>query len=270
VTLARAPARGDSAPRIDDPEYFVRLADVEARHWWALGLWRLTSYWLDADLRGRRGLRALDIGCGAGMTACRLSNRSEISEVIGLDPAPRALALAGARFPGRLVRGSMLELPFDDGAFDLVTCFDVIQHIASGERPRALAELRRVLPANGLAAVRSNGRGWAGDRSTFRLGQLAGLLRDAGFQVRRSSYANALPALFQELSGALDVFRRDPRVEARRRGHPAGGGLRIAVPAAPWNELMKGVTSLEAWLAGRVGVRLPFGHSTLVLIERAA
>src|SRR5262249_9724527 len=53
--------------RIDDPAYFDRLADVEARHWWALGLWRLASYWLDAALAGRSGLRALDVGCGTGL-----------------------------------------------------------------------------------------------------------------------------------------------------------------------------------------------------------
>jgi hypothetical protein len=28
------------------------------------------------------------------------------------------------------------------------------------------------------------------------------------------------------------------------------------------------VASAEAWVAGRLGARLPFGHSTLVLAER--
>ena len=35
---------------IDDPAYFDRLAEVEAAHWWSLGMWRLASHWLDAAL----------------------------------------------------------------------------------------------------------------------------------------------------------------------------------------------------------------------------
>ena len=42
---------------IDQPAYFDRLAEVEAAHWWSLGMWRLASHWLSAAIRGRRGLR---------------------------------------------------------------------------------------------------------------------------------------------------------------------------------------------------------------------
>jgi len=249
-----------AAPTIESPAYFRLLAEVEARHWWSAGMWQLASYWLDAALAGRSGLRALDVGCGTGLTAVRLSRRGDVGRVVGLDPSPEALKFA-RRHALPLVRGSALDLPFASGRFDVVTCFDVVQHLPPGAYPRAAEELCRVLAPGGVAVVRSNGRGWSGGGSAHRLGGLVRVLESAGLTVRRASYANALPSLAQEVRGAL----------ARKggaRGHPSGGGLTIRVPA-PWqNRVMRGVSGAEAWAAGRLGVPLPFGHSTLVLAGR--
>jgi SAM-dependent methyltransferase len=253
---------------IDDPAYFDRLADVEARHWWALGMWRLASYWLDGALVGRSDVRVLDVGCGTGLTAARLSGRPEVGEVVGLDPSPEALALAAGRHDGRLVLGSALDLPFDPGRFDLVTCFDVLQHLPPGGDRQAVGELKRVLSPKGLALVRSNGRGWGGDGSAYRLADVVRLFQNAGFRIRRASYANGLPALAQEVRGRLARWTRPGHDREAPLSHPSGGGLRIRVPHPHVNRLMGKVSGAEAWLAGRIGVPLPFGHSTLVLAER--
>src|SRR4051812_43708608 len=118
-----------TAPTIDDPAYFARLAEVEAAHWWSLGMWRIASCWLADAVRGRRGLRALDVGCGTGLGAVRLAGRPEVGHVVGLDPSPEALAHARRLHGFPLVLGSVLDLPFDSACFDVVTCFDVIQHV---------------------------------------------------------------------------------------------------------------------------------------------
>lgn len=252
---------------IDDPAYFDRLAEVEDAHWWALGMWRLASYWLDAALGDRRGLTALDIGCGAGLTITRLSQRREVARVVGLDPSPEALAWARRRHDGPLVRGGAIELPFPDRSFDLVTCFDVLQHLPEGRDVRAAAEVRRVLRPGGVALIRSNARGWssppAGVDRPYRLRELVGVLRAGGLRVRRATLANCLPALAQEVRGRVRAVR-----EGGCRPHPAGGGLQIRVPH-PWvNRLMGGVAAAESALAGKLGVALPFGHSTIALAER--
>lgn len=245
-----------AAPTIDDPAYFDRLAAVEAGHWWALGMWRLAAYWLDSALAGRVGLRALDLGCGTGGTAVRLERRPEITSVVGLDPSPEALGHARRRHGFPLARGSALALPFAAGRFDVVTCFDVFQHLDPGGDRRAAREIRRVLAPGGVAVVRANGRGFSGDAAAYRLRDLVGVLAGSGLKVVRASYANGLPALAQECRGRL--------VRSGPPGHPAGGGLQIRVPHPAVNRAMGGVAGAEAWLAGRVGVRLPFGHSTMV------
>ncbi len=244
---------------IDHPAYFDRLAEVEAAHWWARGMWRLAAHWLTAALKGRRGLRALDVGCGTGQTAVRLARRPEIAGVVGLDPSPEALAHARQRHDFPLVLGSALDLPFDDAAFDVVTCFDVLQHLPERADRRAAAELRRVLRPGGVVLVRSNARvSRRADRSGYRPDELAEVFVASGFAVRHASYANCLPALAQELRGQL-------RPHSNRRGHPSGGGLQIRMPP-PWiNRLMNGVATIEATVAGRFAAPLPFGHSTMVL-----
>jgi SAM-dependent methyltransferase len=46
-----------------------------------------------------------------------------------------------------------MDLDFDDGEFDVVVCFEVIEHVDEGAR--ALAELKRVLKPDGLLVVSS-------------------------------------------------------------------------------------------------------------------
>jgi len=256
---------------IDEPGYFERLARVEAGHWWSRAMWRLASDWLSRATRGRRGLVALDVGCGAGLSLIRLAGHREIGRVVGLEPDPGALRLARLHRGFEVIPGSALELPFPDQTFDVVTCFDVLQHLPDGGDLVASREIARVLRPGGLAVVRSNatvlgpGRGRGG--SAYRLGELVGVLRDADLEILRSSYANGLPSLAQEIRGRL-------RFVAGRRGgawrsHPSGGGLRLDVPA-PWiNRVMGGVSSFERRACGLVGLGLPFGHSTMVLAGRS-
>jgi ubiquinone/menaquinone biosynthesis C-methylase UbiE len=240
---------------IDDPAYFARLAEVERSHWWSLGMWRIASWWLTEALAGRRGLCALDVGCGTGMGVLRLAERPEIARAVGVEPSPVALGEARRRHIGLpLVRGTALALPFDSGQFHLVTCFDVLQHLPVGLLHQAVNELRRVLRSDGVAVIRSNA-----EPGAARLDHLAAVFAASGFVVRRASYANCLPALVQE-------FRTLGRGRIRA-GHPAGGGLQIRVPR-PWlNRVMRWIAAAEAYLSGRLAIRLPFGHSTMLLVQ---
>ena len=249
-----------AALTIENPAYFDRLAAVEERHWWSIGVWTLAAYWLRQALAERTGLRAIDIGCGTGMTAVRLARLPAIDDVCGLDPSENALAHARSRHSFPLVLGSATELPFEDCSFDVATCFDVIQHVPDARQSKAIAELFRILSPGGFLLLRSNGRGWSRDRSAFRLDELMGLVKSARLAIRRASYANCLPALAQEIRGRLSTKAGD--------GHPARGGLRIAVPSPAVNRILQSVSHAEAIVAGKLGVRLPFGHSTMVLAQR--
>src|SRR5207245_4896010 len=49
------------------------------------------------------------------------------------------------------------ELPFDDGSFDVVLANHMLYHVP--DRPRAFAEIRRVLVAGGVFHASTNGEG---------------------------------------------------------------------------------------------------------------
>jgi SAM-dependent methyltransferase len=87
----------------------------------------------------------LDAGCGEGFVARQLLHAAPGLEVTGCDVSREALAVAAESIPtATFVTGSVLELPFPDRSFDVVGCFEVLEHLP-GELPAAaLAEFARV------------------------------------------------------------------------------------------------------------------------------
>jgi 2-polyprenyl-3-methyl-5-hydroxy-6-metoxy-1,4-benzoquinol methylase len=84
----------------------------------------------------------LDAGCGEGETVARLVDCLP-RQVAGIDLREDCVAFTRQRFPWMEVsRQSVYELPFPDGAFDLVLCLEVLEHL--DEPAAALEELSRV------------------------------------------------------------------------------------------------------------------------------
>lgn len=110
----------------------------------------------------RDGDRVLDIGCGEGrhLFSCYRDSRTT---VIGLDPDPEALATfrdwftdiplpdEGKARSWGLLRGSARRLPFEDDAFDVVLCAEVLEHLP--DYRSALDEIQRVLRPDGRLAL---------------------------------------------------------------------------------------------------------------------
>ncbi|MCB9846001.1 MAG: methyltransferase domain-containing protein [Phycisphaeraceae bacterium] len=88
------------------------------------------------------GGSVLDVGCGMGWLVRTLLRRGVDARGVDIAQAPVEAALKTA--PGRFSIGSILEIPFGDGAVETVVSTDVLEHLSEEDVPRALAELRRV------------------------------------------------------------------------------------------------------------------------------
>jgi SAM-dependent methyltransferase len=95
-----------------------------------------------------RGDRLLDVACGSGLALELAAVRG--ATCAGIDASPRLVAVARDRSPDADVRvGDMLELPWDDATFDVVTSFRGIW----GTTPDAVAEAYRVLAPGGRIGI---------------------------------------------------------------------------------------------------------------------
>ena len=106
------------------------------------------------------GKAALDVGCGAGLLAEPLARLG--AKVTGIDASPEVIAVArdhaaamGLDIDYRT--GDVQEL---DGQFDLITCMEVIEHVAD---PAAFVKaLARRLAAGGLLVMSTpNATSWS-------------------------------------------------------------------------------------------------------------
>ena len=100
-----------------------------------------------------RGTRVLDVGCGTGSLAVVLAEQYAC-KVWGVDVSPEMLDVARAKVPEGvgLKLGSAEALPFKDGWFERAVATLAV-HL--WDRPRAFAEIQRVLAPGGRFALAS-------------------------------------------------------------------------------------------------------------------
>ncbi|MDD5170579.1 MAG: class I SAM-dependent methyltransferase [Syntrophales bacterium] len=105
------------------------------------------------------GMRVLDAGCGAGRHLCE-AFRTRGVQVAGVDliwkdleKTRSFLCLMSAEQKGEwlVAKGNVTRLPFMDGAFDVVICSEVLEHIVDNRV--AVRELVRVLKPGGNLVV---------------------------------------------------------------------------------------------------------------------
>jgi len=128
---------------------YVRIAQVEASHWWYAATRALLSQVLTPHLAA--GARLLDAGCGTGATGGWLARHGRLA---ASDVEPLALALyREARPTAALAAAEIERLPFADGSFDLALCVTVLYHARVADPAAAVRELARTVRPGGVVCL---------------------------------------------------------------------------------------------------------------------
>lgn len=93
--------------------------------------------------------RHLDVGCGPAFVVEYMRVVMKKASV-GVDVSSVAVSLANERV-GQTVAYTIVNnrAPFEDGSFNLVTCFDLLEHLDESEIHALWAEIRRLVTKGG-------------------------------------------------------------------------------------------------------------------------
>jgi SAM-dependent methyltransferase len=239
--------------------------ELEERHWWFTSRRRMAFRLLARALPKGGPLRILDAGCGTGIN---LAGLARFGRVFGCDFAPEALDFCRERGLAGLVRADVNRLPYLDGAFDLVTFFDVLYHEAVSDDTAVLQDAARTLKPGGLVLVTDSA-------FDFLRGPHDAAMRGARRYTRRELMAKCRAAGLEPIHATYFYMSTFPAVYLKRRAERRRATRRpeaevrsdLALAARPVNAALSALLGLEGrWAARR---RLPFGSSVVVLARKA-
>lgn len=131
-----------------------KLAQLEDAHWW----YKERRHLLGKMLRGRTPGKALDIGAAGG-------GNTRVLRDLGWQASPLEYGPEGAEVAKErglaVMRADATHLPLADGSLDLVTAFDVLEHLEDDDA--CVREVARVLKPGGtfLVAVPADPKLWS-------------------------------------------------------------------------------------------------------------
>jgi SAM-dependent methyltransferase len=164
-----------------------------------------------------KGLKVLEIGFGLGLdllTYCR-----EGASAWGLEKNPEAVNAVKSRmqelgFKAALSLGDAHELPYEDGSFDLVYCFDLIGYLSDPHK--AVREIQRVLKPGGTALI---GLSYSHALRNYTvkiadwLVNRGELWRRYGLDFVKLCHGLPLEGRFYDQKSAIELFGREQKVK---------------------------------------------------------
>ena len=118
---------------------------AERDHFWFRGFRAFIGPVLAQAMQGRPHGRVLDCGCGTGVNLPLLA---PYGIAIGCDITWRGLTFA-RQDAGRVLQGSVADLPFGDATFEMVASFDVFSALPDEVEQQGIREVARVLKPGG-------------------------------------------------------------------------------------------------------------------------
>jgi SAM-dependent methyltransferase len=134
-----------------EPAYYDEYYRNEREHWWFRAresILRRQMERLISEGTIPTRPRILNIGAATGRSSEWLG---ELGDVVSLEYDADCCRLTRERTGLDIVEGTILDLPWESGSFDVVCAFDVIEHVE--DDAGAVAEMKRVCRKDGILFV---------------------------------------------------------------------------------------------------------------------
>lgn len=243
---------------MQDYTYEILFAS-EANHWWLASRRKIVVDWITERYPGGRQVRILDVGCGTGMMLLEMAS---LGHVEGVDASDEALRFCHRRGITTVQKANVLDLPFADESFDLLTGVDILEHV--DDDLGALREWGRVLRPGGRLFLFVPAHRWlwslqdeiSGHRRRYTARSLRRVVERAGYNVERQSYVSTYLFPLIVLGRIwLKLLRRFRDVKSENTLHPTWS-----------NGILKWVFTAEIPLLRRVN--FPFGASLICVAAK--
>lgn len=149
----------------------------------------------------------LDLGCASGTFTNHLTKLFPQAKIYGVDVYDSAIKFAQKKYPYlNFIKADAHQLPFRESAFDLVICYETIEHVA--DPSLVLKEMRRILKKDGTAILamdsgnlmfrivwwfweRTKGRVWNGAHlHPFHHDELEKIIKKSGFKIHQKKFSH--------------------------------------------------------------------------------
>lgn len=242
-------------------EEYTIMYEMEEGHWWFVGMRRFYFTLLDKFYKNEDKLSILDAGCGTGIM---LECFKRYGSPVGLDISNDALHFCRIRGHRKILRASIIDPPFADNSFDLVSAIGVLCQLKAKDDLIALRGFHRILKGGDRIILQVPAYDFLKcqhDKAThlkhrYTKGELKMKMEHAGFIIDRITYINtilfpliALSRIVKKAIGPKDSFRSDLR----------------PMPAF-LNNILTFVLMIEARLAKSID--FPFGLSILCIAHK--
>jgi SAM-dependent methyltransferase len=246
-----------------DRQMLDKYRRLELEHWWFRVRERILTDGVRDITRGRQGLRILNVGAATGRSTEFLQPFGAVSSVEYDGPSYQycrdVLKLD-------IVQASITDLPFENDSFDLVCCFDVIEHVE--DDAKGIQELVRVCKPGGTVFLTTSAYMslWSDhDRLNhhfrrYLMQEIAGHFDPSKGSPTRRTYYNTLlfpPIWLVRMLQRLLPKKRDEELK------PDNEFLQSPLT----DRVFGAIFSLERWLLRFMN--FPFGVSIMVVWKKA-
>lgn len=241
-------------------DVYFSLAQVEKKHWWFRARREIILGVLNRlYAKESRPEEILDVGAGTGYLSESLTAFGKVS---ALEQSPQALAFLKQKANLTVVSGILPNSNLNKESFDLVTAFDVLEHIEDDRG--ALTEICSALKEDGyfLMTVPAHKSFWS-DHDVihhhfrrYNPRQLESLIKEHGFEIIYSTPFQTMLFPVFVLDRFLRNFFKFPHIDRPPQ-----------LPPRWLNWIAYKIFSVEKlWTSN--GLRSPIGSSHLVLARK--